>query len=300
MWGLVPLYWTLLKPASAAEILVNRMIFSLGFVAILLAVQRNWGWLRELTTKPRQLAQLALASLLISVNWGVFIWAVNVGRVVETSLGYFINPLVSIALGVLVFREKMRTLQWTAVGVGVAAAVVLTVGYGQLPWISLVLAGSFGLYGVLKKTVKIGAAEGLAIETATMFIPALGIFGWLEGTGRGTLTTVSIGHTALLVSTGLITVVPLLAFAGAARRLPLSTLGLFQYLAPTLQFIIGVFVHHEHMSATRWAGFALVWLAIMLLVADSLRTILASRALAREVSSTGPEGRTPVSQSQSG
>ncbi len=211
------------------------------------------------------------------MNWGVYIWGVNSGHVVETSLGYFINPLVTIAFGVLVLRERLRTAQWAAVGVGVAAVAVLTVAYGRLPWIALTLAFSFATYGLLKKKVALGGPESLAVESAVMFPFALGFLIYLGVRGEGSLGHYGWGHTALLVASGVITAVPLMCFGAAALRVPLTTLGLLQYLAPVFQFLIGVTVFHESMEPARWAGFALVWVALLVLSADALRRVRADR-----------------------
>ncbi|MEU9151596.1 EamA family transporter RarD [Streptomyces sp. NPDC048417] len=281
MWGLVPLFWPLLKPAGALEILAHRMVWSLVFVAVALAFVRRWAWAGELLRQPRRLALVTVAAAVITVNWGVYIWAVNSGHVVEASLGYFINPLVTIAMGVLLLKERLRPAQWTAVGVGFAAVVVLTVGYGQPPWISLVLAFSFATYGLVKKKVNLGGVESLAAETAIQFLPALGYLLWLAGHGESSFVNDGAGHAALLASTGIVTALPLVCFGAAAIRVPLSTLGLLQYLAPVFQFLLGILYFHEAMPAERWAGFALVWVALALLTWDALRTARRSaRALA--------------------
>lgn len=281
MWGLVPLFWPLLKPAGSMEILAHRMVWSLAFVAVALLFVRRWAWVGELLRQPRRLALVALAAAVITVNWGVYIWAVNAGHVVEASLGYFINPLVTIAMGVLLLKERLRPAQWTAVGVGFAAVLVLAIGYGQPPWISLCLAFSFATYGLVKKKVNLGGVESLAAETAIQFLPALGYLVWLTAHGDSTFTTGSPGHAALLASTGIVTAVPLVCFGAAAIRVPLSTLGLLQYLAPVFQFLLGILYFHEAMPPERWAGFGLVWLALTLLTWDALRTARhASRALA--------------------
>ncbi|AYN39960.1 EamA family transporter RarD [Streptomyces dangxiongensis] len=272
MWGLVPLFWPLLKPAGAAEILAHRMVWSLAFVAVALVFVRRWAWAGELLLRPRQLGLITVAAAVITVNWGVYIWAVNSGHVVEASLGYFINPLVTIAIGVLVLKERLRPAQWAAVAVGLAAVVVLTVGYGHPPWISLCLAFSFATYGLVKKKVGLGGVESLAAETAIQFVPALGYLLWLAARGECTFVTGGTGHAALLASTGVVTALPLVCFGAAAIRVPLSTLGLLQYLAPVFQFLLGVVYFHEAMPAERWAGFALVWLALILLTGDALRT----------------------------
>ncbi|MGW0882172.1 EamA family transporter RarD [Streptomyces sp. NPDC002671] len=271
MWGLVPMFWPLLKPAGAVEILAHRMVWTLGFVAVALLVTRRWAWAKELLRQPRRLGLVVLSAAVITVNWGVYIWAVNSGHVVESSLGYFINPLVTIALGVLILKERLRPVQWAAVAIGGAAVVVLTVGYGRPPWISLCLAFSFAAYGLAKKKVGLGGLESLAAETAVQFLPALVFLLWLTARGDSTFTTGSTGHSALLASTGIITALPLVCFGAAAIRVPLSTLGLLQYLAPVFQFLLGIVYFHEAMPPERWAGFALVWLALLLLTADALR-----------------------------
>ncbi|MFD8043793.1 EamA family transporter RarD [Streptomyces chartreusis] len=271
IWGLFPLFWPLLEPAGSVEILAHRMAWSLVFVAAVLLVVRRWAWAGELIRQPRRLALVAVAAAVITVNWGVYIWSVNSGHVVEASLGYFINPLVTIAMGVLLLKERLRPVQWAAVGVGLSAVIVLTVGYGRPPWISLVLAFSFATYGLVKKKVNLGGVESLAAETAIQFLPALGYLAWLTAQGKSTFTTEGFGHASLLAAAGAVTALPLVFFGAAAIRVPLSTLGLLQYLAPVFQFLIGVVYFHEAMPAERWAGFALVWLALTLLTADAWR-----------------------------
>ncbi|MFF9568311.1 EamA family transporter RarD [Streptomyces sp. NPDC014685] len=282
MWGLVPLFWPLMKPAGAVEILAHRMAWSLGFVAIALLVLRRWAWIGELVRQPRKLALISVAAAVITVNWGLYIWSVNHDHVVEASLGYFINPLVTIALGVLVLGERLRPAQWVAVGIGAAAVLVLAIGYGRPPWISLTLAFSFALYGLVKKKVNMGGLESLTAETAVLFVPALGYLLWLGARGESSFTSEGLGHAALLASTGLVTAVPLVLFGAAAIRVPLSTLGLLQYLAPVFQFALGVLYFHEAMPPERWAGFALVWLALTLLTWDAFRTARRTRMRVRE------------------
>lgn len=272
LWGIVPLFWPLLKPSGAVEILAHRMVWSLGVVGIALLVLRRWAWIGELLRQPRKLALITVAAVVISINWGLYIWSVNHGHVVEASLGYFINPLVTIAMGVLLLGERLRPVQWVAVGTGVASVLVLAIGYGQPPWISLVLAFSFATYGLMKKKVNMGGLESLAAETAVVFVPALGYLLWLGARGESTFTSGGAGHAALLASTGVVTAVPLILFGAAAIRVPLSTLGLLQYLAPVFQFILGIVYFHEAMPPERWAGFGLVWLALTLLTWDALRT----------------------------
>ncbi|MFJ8215076.1 EamA family transporter RarD [Streptomyces sp. NPDC096033] len=278
MWGLVPLFWPLLMPSGAIEILAHRMVWSLAVVAVAILALRRWRWIGELVRQPRKLGLTALAASVISVNWGLYIWSVNNGHVVEASLGYFINPLVTIALGVLVLGERLRRAQWAAVAVGLAAVVVLAVGYGRPPWISLALACSFAVYGLIKKKLAMGGLESLTAETALLFLPALGYLLWLGVEGRSTFTSQGLGHSALLASTGLVTAIPLICFGAAAIRVPLSTLGLLQYLAPVFQFALGVLYFHEAMPPERWAGFGLVWVALVVLTWDALRTSRRSRA----------------------
>ncbi|MFT2016496.1 EamA family transporter RarD [Streptomyces sp. 796.1] len=281
MWGLFPLYWPLLEPTGAVEILAHRMVWSLGAVVIILLVLRRWSWIGPLLRQPKRLGLIAIAATVMSVNWGVYIWGVNSGHVVEAALGYFINPLVSIAFGVLLLHERLRRAQWAAVGVGVAAVAVLTVGYGKPPWIALTLAFSFGTYGLIKKRLGLDGLESLAAETGIQFLPALGFLVFLGARGDSTFTSEGVGHALLLVGCGFITALPLICFGASAVRLPLSTIGMMQYIAPTSQFVLGLVVFHEEMPIERWAGFALVWLALALLTWDALRTARHSRAALR-------------------
>ena len=291
LWGLFPLYWPLLEPAAPVEILAHRMVWSMVFLVGLLALTRGFRWIRKLDR--RRIGLLAVAAALITVNWGVFIYAVNSGHVVETSLGYFINPLISVALGVLVLKESLRPHQRIAVGIATVAVVVLTVDYGRLPWIALTLAFAFGLYGLVKKRVGLDGAESLSIETAFVVVPALGYLLYLGSNGSGTFTSEGGGHVTLLVTSGAVTAIPLVLFGAAAIRIPLVTIGLLQYMAPVLQFLIGVVIYGEDMPLSRLAGFALVWLALAVFTVDAVR---ASRENARAVPEPPPAeaGSTPV------
>jgi chloramphenicol-sensitive protein RarD len=282
LWGIFPLYFPLLEPAGGLEIVANRVVWSLLFVALLLTVLRAWGQVRTTVADRRSLLVLAAAAVLIAVNWLVYVYAVNSGHVVEASLGYFINPLVSVVLGVAVFRERLRRLQWVAVGTAVLAVVVLTVDYGRPPWIALTLALSFGLYGLMKKLVRVEAAPGLFVETAVVFVPALVVIGVLQGSGDAAFGHAGVGNAFLLASTGLATAVPLLLFAAAARRVPLSTVGLLQYVTPLMQLSIGVFVYDEPMPPARLVGFGIVWLALAVFTVDSLRQARSTRRPAVE------------------
>jgi len=267
MWGLFPLYWPLLEPAGALEILAHRIVWSLVAVVLLLLVTGRS--LRSLPRARRQVLLLVAAAVLIGINWGVYIWGVNNEHVVETSLGYFINPLVSVGLGVIVLGERLRRLQWAAVGVAAVGVGVLTVAAGQPPWIALVLAASFGTYGLVKRVVGVGAIEGLVVETTALTPVAVLFLAITASQGHGNFTSHGPGHALLLTSAGFVTAVPLLAFAGAAARVPLNRLGLLQYLTPTIQFLIGVFVRHEAVSTGRLAGFLLVWAALALFTVDT-------------------------------
>lgn len=269
LWGLFPLFFPLLEPAGPLEVLAHRVVWSLAAVALLLLLRRRWAWVRGLDR--RRLALLTVAATVVSINWGLFIWGVNNEHVVETSLGYFINPLVTVLLGMVVFGERLRRGQYAALGLGAAAVVVLTVDYGRPPWLALSLAVSFAVYGLVKKQVRIPAAEGLGVETALIAVPAAGYLVWLGATGGSTAGSEGAGHFLLLAASGPITAVPLLMFAAAARRLPLSTVGLLQYLTPSLQLACGVLVFHEPMPPARLAGFTLVWAALLVFAVESVR-----------------------------
>ncbi|MEU5945049.1 EamA family transporter RarD [Micromonospora sp. NPDC047465] len=278
LWGFFPLYMKVLRPAGPMEILAHRIVWSVAFVALLLAAMRNVGFLRALLRRPRALAGVAAAAALIAVNWGTYIYGVNSDRVVETALGYFINPLVVVLLGVTVLRERLRSAQWLALGIGGLAVAVLTVDYGRPPYLALVLALSFAGYGLVKKRLGLPAAEGLFVESAVLALPALAYLGWLTAGGDATFGHVSVGHTALLVAAGAATAIPLLLFAGAANRLPLTGLGMLQYLAPILQLGCGVLIFHEPMPPARLAGFALVWAALIVFTIDALHQSRRTRA----------------------
>lgn len=271
LWGLFPLYWPLLKPASALEIVSHRAAWTSIFCLIVLAFQRQLRHMFSLMFTKRVFFRLVAASALISINWLVYIWATNHGHVVEAALGYYINPLIIIAFGVLLLKEKMRKLQWFAVALGALGVIVLTFDYGRLPWIALTLALSWGSYGLIKKQLNLGAVEGLAIETLISFIPYAGYLIYLASRGEG-----QWGHkpslTLLLTAAGAVTAIPLLLFNGSATRLPYSTIGLLQYITPTLQFSIGVWVNHESMPAARWFGFLIIWGALFALATDLVKS----------------------------
>ncbi|MCD1146255.1 EamA family transporter RarD [Kocuria sp. LUK] len=278
IWGLLPLYFVLLAPAGPVEIVALRVLFSLVFCLLLLALTGGLAPLGRLLRSPRPLAALGLAGALIAVNWLLYTVATTTGRTLEASLGYFINPLVAVLLGVVVLRERMRRLQWAAVAVGLVAVVVMAVFYGQVPWLSLGLAFSFGFYGLVKSLVggSWPAIVTLTAETLALAPAAAWVVGSLAADGRLSLAAEGPGHFLLLLSSGVITAVPLILFGAAATRLPLSTVGMIQYVAPVMQFLAAVLVLGERMPLERWVGFGVVWVAVLLLVLDAVR---APRAL---------------------
>lgn len=271
MWGLFPLYFPLLEPAGALEILTHRVLWSALTMGIVVLALRRGRAVRALVADRRRLRWLAVASVVVACNWGGYIWGVNHGHVVETSLGYFINPLLTVLLGVTVLGERLRTLQWAALALGFVAVVVLTADYGRPPWVALVLALSFGLYGLAKKQAGAGAVESLTLETTFLAPLALAYVVGLALAGGSTFAAEGAGHAALMASSGVVTAVPLILFGAAATRMPLVMLGLLQYFAPILQFGLGVLFFHEEMPAGRWIGFGLVWSALVLLTLESLR-----------------------------
>ncbi|MFC4783079.1 EamA family transporter RarD [Nocardioides sp. MAHUQ-72] len=270
IWGAFPLYWPLLEPAGALEILAHRILWSgvtMGVLVVALGRRRH---LAALVRDRRKLALLTVAAGVVTVNWATYIWGVNNGRVVETSLGYFINPLVTVLMGVLILRERLRPLQWGALAVAAGAVVVLTLDYGRLPWVALVLAFSFGTYGLAKKTADAGAVESLALETSVIAPLAAVYVGSLVAGGESGFGTHGAGHALLFMTTGIVTAVPLICFGAAATRVPMVTLGLLQYLAPVFQFALGVLWFHEDMPAGRWIGFALVWVALVVFTVEAV------------------------------
>jgi chloramphenicol-sensitive protein RarD len=282
LWGLFPLVFRQLDDVGAGEILLHRIVWSFAVVMAILALRGDRGWLARVRATPGGLRDLSLAAVLIATNWLVYIWAVNHEHVVEAALGYYINPLITVALGVFVLHEHLRRRQRVALGFGAASVAVLTVAYGRVPWIALVLACSFAGYGFLKKAVPVDAATSLAVETAVLFVPALGAMVALETTGDAAFLHGTTGRDALLVGLGVVTATPLLLFASAARRIPLSLLGLLQYLTPTMQLLCGVVVLGEPMPPERLVGFGLVWVALVLLGLDAVRALRQPRAALHE------------------
>lgn len=271
LWGAFPLYWPLLEPAGAVELLAHRVTWSAVVMVVVVLVVGRRRQLHAALTNPRQRALLALAAVTVTLNWGTYIYGVISNQVVETSLGYFINPLVTVLAGVLLLGERLRRWQWAALGLAAVAVLGLTVDYGHPPWIALTLAFSFALYGLLKKQSQVGAIEGLTVETLVLAPVAVGFLVLIEVTRSGQAFSEGPGHLALLASSGAATALPLVCFGGAAVRVSLTTLGLLQYIAPTLQFLIGVFVQGEPMPDARWFGFGLIWVALAIFSFDSWR-----------------------------
>ena len=271
MWGLFPLYWPLLEPANPLEIVSHRAVWTLVFCLIVLTLTKQIHSTIVILKNPRKMIGLLATTILISINWITYIWATNNGHVVEAALGYYINPLIIIAFGVLLLHEKMRPLQWVAVSIAAIGVIILTIDYGRLPWVAIALALSWGSYGLIKKVLDLGALDGLAIETLISLIPYGFYLLYLghQGTGQFGQKTLL---TVLLISAGAITAIPLLLFNGSTTRLPYSTIGLLQYITPTIQFSIGVWVRHEDMPTARWVGFIIIWFALFALGTDLVRS----------------------------
>lgn len=263
-WGLLPLYWKALHDVPAIEILAHRIVWALVCTLLMVTALRRWDWLLPALRNRRIVLTFALSALLLSLNWFIYIWAVNAGHVVETSLGYFINPLVNVFLGVLVLRERLRVGQGIAVGIALIGVLYLTWVFGSPPWIALLLAGTFGLYGLIRKTASLESLSGLTLETLLIAPPALLFLIYRELSGGGAFVHAGLASSLLLAGAGLVTAVPLLLFASGARQITLTTLGLLQYIAPTMQFTLGVMVYNEPLSPQRLVGFAIVWLALII------------------------------------
>jgi chloramphenicol-sensitive protein RarD len=269
LWGLMPLYWHLLKAVPSLQIVAHRVLWSTVLVVAWLLWKQGRGWLRAALARPRVAWMLALSGALIGFNWSLYIWAVNAGHVVESSLGYFINPLLNVVLGVAFLHERLRRAQWIAVALAAAGVLWLTVQFGQPPWIAICLALSFALYGLLRKLLAIDAVAGLGVESVYLLLPALAVLAWGEAHGQGGfLDAWGAGLDALLVFGGALTALPLIGFAFAVRRVPLSVVGLLQYIAPTLQFLTGVFVFHEAFDQQRLVGFVFIWIGLAIFALD--------------------------------
>ncbi len=270
IWGLLPLYWKALHEVPALQLISHRIVWSSVLLTVMLIVMGQMGAFRSTAFKPRTVLIYGIAALLLGVNWLTYVWGVNAGFVVETSLGYFINPLLSVVLGVLFFRERLRPVQWVSVGLAAAGVVYLTFDYGRLPWIALVLAFTFAVYGLVKKSAPLASVEGLALETGILFVPAAAVLLLAERAGEGAIAGASWAGVLLLMGTGVATTIPLLMFASATRKIPLLWIGILQYIAPTIQFLLGVFVFHETVSAHTLVGFAMVWAALVVFAGEAL------------------------------
>ena len=286
MWGLFPIYWKWLEHVPSLQIMSHRIVWCALFVCAYLFLTSGRRWLQQLNRKL--LLMLSGSALLISVNWWLYIWAVNGGHIVETSLGYFINPLISVLLGVLVLRERLNPMQWLSVSLAAAGVIYLTVMAGKLPWIALTLAVSFGGYGLIRKLAVVPAVPGLAVESGLLFIPALGALLWFESQGGGQFGHTDAATTFLLVASGLVTALPLILFAYGARRIPLTLVGILQYLAPTIQLLVGVFMYGEPFTPVQAVGFGCIWGALAIFAADGLRRAWWSPA--RAAVSPAPRG----------
>jgi chloramphenicol-sensitive protein RarD len=281
LWGLMPLYWHLLKSVPSLQIVAHRVIWSTLLVVAWLLWTQGRGWLRAALARPRAIWMLALSGLLIGFNWSLYVWAVNAGHVVETSLGYFINPLLNVVLGVALLHERLRPAQWLSVTLAAAGVAWLTMHFGQPPWIAICLALSFASYGLLRKLMAIDAVAGMGVESVYLFLPALAMLLWGESHGQsGFFGVWGFGVVALLVFGGALTALPLIGFSFAVRRVPLSTVGLIQYIAPTLQFLTGVFIFHEAFDRTRLVGFAFIWAALAIFAGEGLWRARRTPALA--------------------
>ena len=271
IWGLFPLYFKALEQVPSLQILAHRMAWSLLFVALLLALLKRWSWMRLLREQPALLARFALSAVLLSSNWGIYIWAVNSNHVVDASLGYYINPLVNVALGSVLLHERLRGLQWVALAIAAAGVTVMAIEVGHVPWISLSLALTFGSYALLRKTAPLGALEGLAVETAVLFPLAVAYLFWLSTQGMNAFASADLSTRWLLVAAGPVTTIPLLLFAAGARRMSMTLLGVLQYITPTLQLALGVWLYHEPFAAAKMIGFGLVWVGLAVFLLDGLR-----------------------------
>ena len=271
IWGAVVLYWPYLAPAQPLEILAHRVLWSLLFVAVILIYQKRIVSLRVVLKNPRLMKLLTMASLLIGFNWGLFIWATMNDHVLDSSLGYYITPLLNVALGVFFFKEKLRRMQWIAIGIAAFAVLFITIALGVLPWVALSLATSFAMYGYVKKLANVEALESLMIETLILTPVAIGYLIWLQFNGGSTFLAYGLDHTLWMASSGIVTAIPLLAFGVAITRLPLTTIGMLQYIGPTVQFFVGIWVMQEPMPQERFIGFAITWVALVILTVDALR-----------------------------
>lgn len=273
LWGLLPIYWKLLDQVPVFQLLGHRVVWSFVFLALTLLLTGQWTSLKKTIRQPRTVLVYTLSSLLIGVNWFIYVWAVHEGFIIETSLGYFINPLLSVLTGVIFLRERLRAGQWLALAIAAGGVLYLTFAYGSLPWIALSLALSWSVYALVKKLAPLTSLQGLTLETAALLLPAIAYLIWSEVEGRGILFHYSLGSDILLIATGLVTSLPLFLFALAVIRIPLSLIGVLQYLSPTLQFLIGLLIYHEPFDSSRFVGFALIWTALLVFALEGFMAL---------------------------
>jgi len=274
LWGVFPIYWKWLNTVPAIQVISHRIIWSFILLAGILFVTRQWQAFRSAALGRRMIMIYLASAILLSLNWLTYVWAVNAGFIVEASLGYFINPLISVLLGVIFLREQLRLWQWAPIGLAAVGVIYVAFSYGQFPWIALTLAFSFGIYGLIKKTAPLGSLYGLTLETGLLFLPAAGFLICMQGLGQGAFLHSGSIKDMLMVGAGVVTTIPLLMFASAAQRIPLSTLGVLQYITPTMQFLLGVLLYHEPFTQSHLIGFCIVWLALILFWGENF---LASR-----------------------
>jgi chloramphenicol-sensitive protein RarD len=270
LWGFFPIYWKSIKVVPAFEILCHRVVWSMLFLIIILSVRKHWSWLKPALIVPKTILPFVASAFILAGNWLTYIWGVNSGYIVETSLGYFINPLVNVLLGVVFLKERLRKMQWLSIAMAFAGVLYLTFQYGQFPWIALTLAFSFGFYGLIRKTARLSSLEGLSVEMAILFIPAMSFIFYFETHGAGSFLGGNAMIKTLLPVSGLVTSIPLLLFAYGARNITLTTLGLLQYIAPTLQLMVGVFIYMESFPKTRIIGFTFIWVALLVYSVEGL------------------------------
>lgn len=270
MWGVFPIYFKAIRQVPAVEIIIHRVVWSFIILALIISARKEWHNLRVSVSDRKVILIYVISAVLLSSNWLLYVWAVNSGHIVEASLGYFINPLFSVALGVIFMRERLRLLQWAPIGLATLGVIYLAVEYGELPWISLGLAFTFGLYGMVKKVAPLNSLHGLAMETGVLFLPALGFLGFLVSQGTASFIFAGWVTSILLMGTGLATTIPLLLFANAARNLPLWVMGILQYITPTLQFLLGVVIYKEGFSAVQMAGYGMIWLALIIFTSEAI------------------------------
>lgn len=282
MWGLFPIYWKWLQAVPALQVIGHRIVWSFVLLAVVIIGTRQWIKFRS-TLTLRILGIYFVAGLLLSINWLIYVWGVNSGHIVETSLGYFINPLLSVLLGMIFLGERLRPAQWFAIGLAAFGVIYLTVTYGSLPWIALSLALTFGFYGLVKKVAPLGSLYGLTLETGLMFLPALGYLIFAESTGQAAFGHIGTVSVLLLVGAGVVTTIPLLMFASAARRIPLTMIGVMQYIAPTLQFLLGVLIYKEPFATSKLIGFGMVWIALIVFWTEGLAAHRAQKTLVEAV-----------------